>query len=144
MTLQIGPYTFRRIKAAGKCSKHTLAAVVGEDDGTLLVRGTEMDTYRTMVIFRVWKPTADDTQGVIALFVCDVDADRPYLCNSYEHVGQHGMADYNHVISRTRPATPADAIDLADELKDRGYMLSTRRRRPSARFMAKWLAMGNS
>ena len=36
-------------------------------------------------------------------------------------MGQHGTADYAHVISRTKPAKPEEYEDLLAELKTRGY-----------------------
>jgi hypothetical protein len=61
--------------------------------------------------------------GCIALFPDEkVDADG-YTCSSYEHVGQHGGADYVGVMRRTRPATPAEYDDLAEELSQLGYNL---------------------
>lgn len=42
-------------------------------------------------------------------------------CMSYLHVGQHGSADYGHVIRITRPAAPAEYADLLAELVRVGY-----------------------
>ena len=42
-------------------------------------------------------------------------------CVSYEHVGQHGSADYAYCISRTKPAKPEEYSDLLAELKTLGY-----------------------
>jgi hypothetical protein len=69
------------------------------------------------VIFRRWK--AGDGGGVIALF-----PDQPEgrgRVNSYEHVGQHGAADYPGLLRRTKPAKPAEYKDLLRELKHIGY-----------------------
>ena len=73
----------------------------------------------TKVIFRVWK----DNQEVIALFP-EVPADiNGFLCSSYQHVGQHGAADYDLVISRTTPAKPDQYRELQKELETLGYCL---------------------
>lgn len=49
-------------------------------------------------------------------------------CQAFEHIGQHGGADYHRVISLTIPVgdTGQDKIDkdeLIKELKERGYHL---------------------
>lgn len=71
------------------------------------------------VIFRVWR----DTGAVIALFPRLSDGVAGYTCQSYEHVGQHGGADPQTVISRTRLAKPAEYRELARELRGLGYKL---------------------
>jgi hypothetical protein len=78
------------------------------------------------VIFRKWRRGERD---VIALFP-GIDEGRG-LCRSYMHVGQHGAADYMHVVRLTTPAQPAEYSDLAAELRERGYDLDIRQRRPS-------------
>lgn len=83
----------------------------------------------TAVVFRVWNPRFG-CGGCIALFpLSDEGQD---LCSSYEHVGQHGLADYAAVISRTRPATPDDYASLKRELEGApfGYVLQVYKRRP--------------
>lgn len=73
------------------------------------------------VVFRRWKEG-----GVIALF-----PDQPEgrgLVNSYEHVGQHGAADYHGVVRDTKPAKPAEYRGLLRELKNIGYTPCVRRR----------------
>ena len=68
----------------------------------------------TPVIFRMWPrgsvdalfPTISEGRGLIRV---------------YAHVGQHGTADYNAVIGRTRPAKPAEYASLLRELKQIGY-----------------------
>lgn len=85
----------------------------------------------TVTIFRRWK----DSGTVIALFpFLDYNSgDASYgMCMSYEHVGQHGEADYDHVIKATLPASETDYEDLADELTALGYELDIRAKRPLA------------
>ena len=40
---------------------------------------------------------------------------------SYMHIGQHGAADYSHVIDTTKPATENEYTGLLNELKQAGY-----------------------
>ncbi len=40
---------------------------------------------------------------------------------SYMRLGQHGAADYKHVVATTRPATEDEYLDLLAELKQVGY-----------------------
>ena len=96
------------------------------------------DEYKTMVIFRVY-PDGD----VIALFPCqDADILGRY-CTSYEHIGQHGSADYEYVLSITRPASAKEAAPLVKELDGLGYNLAMRQRAPVWHYKDKWIAMGN-
>ena len=53
------------------------------------------------------------------------------LCTSYQHVGQHGSADYNWCIDQSRPATESEYLDLYNDLKEIGYDLKVYSRRPS-------------
>ena len=58
---------------------------------------------------------------VIALFPefpADLFGD---CCDAYEHVGQHGGADFHGVIQQTTPCSLNDAADLAAELTRIGY-----------------------
>ena len=50
--------------------------------------------------------------------------------SSYMHVGQHGAAAYEHVISQTRPVLwwDQDVLDFLDELKRIGYDVDVRQR----------------
>lgn len=67
------------------------------------------------IIFRYW-PEAKD---VIA-FMPDSETN-PGRVLSYEHIGQHGEADYGGLLPVTRPATPAEYADLLAELVSIGY-----------------------
>jgi hypothetical protein len=72
-----------------------------------------------VVVFRRWRDTGD----VIALFP-EMSADlQGRYCNSYEHVGQHGAADYFGVIQDTRPVNKKQYAELAGELTVIGYNL---------------------
>lgn len=86
----------------------------------------EKDTEITKVVFRFWYVSKD----VIALFP---DTWEYGFCDSYEHIGQHGDADYNGIISHSRPATPEEYEYLKQELESYpyGYNLKVLQRRPS-------------
>lgn len=79
---------------------------------------SEVSTPITLVVFRRW------TNGdIIALFP-QLPAD--YLgmyCDAFEHVGQHGGADYHGVVQATKPVALEDAADLIRELERNGYRL---------------------
>jgi hypothetical protein len=77
---------------------------------------------KTIVVFRYWQ------RELIALFP-ELAADmNGYYCDSYQHVGQHGGADYAGIIRNSRPATKQEYKDLAHELRQRGYKLDIRQR----------------
>ena len=79
----------------------------------------------TVVVFRRWRAFG---QTVIALFPEEVDRG---FCSSFEHVGQHGSADYHGVIRKTTPATPEEYADLKKELESQpyNYVLHVKQRR---------------
>ena len=84
----------------------------------------------TTVLFRRWRAEKDGS-GVIALFPFEPGWRHP-LVMSYEHTGQHGNADFNGVMRRTRPATPAEYAALKTELESPPfwYVLDVRQRTP--------------
>ena len=78
----------------------------------------------TPVIFRKWK----DTGTTIALFP-ELPADlNGSFCDAYEHIGQHGGADYFGVVQHTLPASRNESTALARELRRIGYRLKVMRR----------------
>jgi hypothetical protein len=78
-----------------------------------------MNEDQTLVIFRRWRDSGD----MIALFP-EIPADNHgWYCLSYEHVGQHGAADFYGVVQATSPATLKEAAALAEELTGIGYKL---------------------
>ena len=83
----------------------------------------EKDIEKTKVVFRKWKNEGD----IIALFP-EIDQG-PGCCLSYMHVGQHGEADYDHVIKKTIPANKEEYADLEKELSFVGYNLNVRLKR---------------
>ena len=85
----------------------------------------------TRVMFRHWPKSQG--AGIIALFP-DIPSDPVgRYCLSYEHVGQHGGADYHGMIGSTRPATPGEYEPLRQELESIGYDLKIQSRRSYGR-----------
>jgi hypothetical protein len=72
-----------------------------------------------IVVFRKWRHSGD----IIALFPTQPEDLNGLYCNSYEHIGQHGGADYYRVILSTTPASVAESTALAEELTRIGYNL---------------------
>lgn len=75
---------------------------------------------KTIVVFRKWK----DTGGVIALFPTIPSDLHGWYCESYEHVGQHGSADFHGVMQATTPARRKESLSLRRELRHIGYRLA--------------------
>jgi hypothetical protein len=70
----------------------------------------------TKVIFRKFKGGE-----IIALFPAIVGDNNPYAtCESYMHIGQHGSASVDLILS-TKPAKPEEYAPLLNELKSIGY-----------------------
>ena len=64
-----------------------------------------------------------DEDAIVARLGSDADpADvNGRYCTSYQHVGQHSSADYQHCIRQSRPATRREAASLLTELRRIGY-----------------------
>ena len=77
-----------------------------------------MSTPLDPVLIRVWH---DDASDVFALFPAAPADIHGTLCTCYQHVGQHGSADYLGCMSASRPATAEEAAPLLAELRQRGY-----------------------
>lgn len=86
-------------------------------------------TETTLVIFRKWK----EDGSIIALFP-GLNDETGYanrgMCMSYMHIGQHGEADYEHVIRMTVPAEDTEYEDLYEELLGLGYDLKVVKKKP--------------
>jgi len=95
-----------------------------EDDDEDYVDGKKEDPER--VLFRKWR---SGDKEIIALFPDMRENDG--TIGSFEHVGQHGGADYQLVLRQTTAATPEEYEDLKDELEDRGYNLRVMNRNQS-------------
>src|SRR5262249_7063268 len=88
--------------------------------------GRAMNEQDTLVIFRRWRDIGD----IIALFP-ELPSDyEGYFCDAYEHVGQHGGADYLGVVQATRPVSVDEAGDLIAELTRIGDRLKPINRAP--------------
>ncbi len=74
----------------------------------------------TPVVFRVWNARPRD---VIALFPALAAGNLRYLCESYEHFGQHGPADYINCIRKSKLAARKESASLLAELRRIGYKL---------------------
>ena len=73
---------------------------------------------KTEVIFRVFKEG-----NVLAMLPYEKYDRRGEFCNSYQHIGQHGAADYVGCMRETRPAKPEEYNELFQELTSIGYDL---------------------
>lgn len=79
------------------------------------------DNFKTDVIFRTFKSGGD----IVALFPGNAGDNRPYhTCDSYLHVGQHGIASVD-LVRITRLSTPEEYAPLFRELTNIGYDLRT-------------------
>lgn len=76
----------------------------------------------TKVIFRKFKEG-----DIIALFPELPGDNNPATCNSYMHVGQHGVADIG-IIRDTKPAHELEYKALYNELISIGYNLIVKQR----------------
>jgi hypothetical protein len=83
----------------------------------------EQEKYPVVVIFRKFKDEGD----ILALF--PYEKHNGYLIMSYQHIGQHGGADYNHCMKETIAAKPEEYASLQKELESLGYDLIIRKKR---------------
>lgn len=76
------------------------------------------------VVFRTYSDGS-----VIALFPSEAWGNG--LVSSFMHIGQHGGADYDGVVSVTRPSTPEESAPVQRELEAAPYeyTLNVRKRR---------------
>jgi hypothetical protein len=89
-------------------------------------------TDKTKVIFRKWR------DGTIDAIFPELPANRNGLdCVAYAHVGQHGAADYQGVISQTKPALPDEYAPLLTELTRIGYALDVVKREPRGAYQTR-------
>ena len=75
------------------------------------------------VIFRIF-PQGD----IIALFP-EIPWNQWGDITSYQHIGQHGPAEYDYCIKISKPATPKQYAELKRELISLGYQLDIKKRR---------------
>ncbi len=81
-----------------------------------------LSTDKQEVIFRM------DRDGIAFALFPNIPSSENYV-TCYEHIGQHGSADYEGCIAVSRPATEREYADLRDELTKIGYNLDIRKRR---------------
>jgi hypothetical protein len=94
------------------------------DTNYLGERNEAMQKETDVVVFRRWKSCG----SLIALFP-EIPSDLyGRYCEAYEHIGQHGGADFHGVIQHTVPVRPEECADLAEELTRIGYHLRPIRR----------------
>jgi len=95
-----------------------------------------------IVIFRVDLVNAGGE--VFALFPEDPASIDGNLCTSYQHIGQHGAADYDFCIARSRQASAAERAPLLAELRQIGYTDLLIRERATREMHLKRRAMAQS
>ena len=84
---------------------------------------------KTAVVFRKYKEG-----DIIALFPYEIDSGTCIM--SYQHVGQHSGADYDHMIHCTKPAKQKEYRDLYTELVGIGYDLEIIKRQNRHKYLA--------
>jgi len=93
----------------------------------------EKDNFVTEVVFRKFKDGE-----VIALFPYNVETYNGDIV-SFMHVGQHGCADYNHVVNKTKLIiNPEEYKELKNELENIGYNLKVIRKRNYDKFFKEY------
>jgi hypothetical protein len=90
----------------------------------------------TIVIFRTFR------EGIVFALFPELPADNyGVFCTCYEHVGQHGSADYRLCMANSHPAAPEQYATLFNELERRGYHLQVHHRAtPIMHERRRWLA----
>lgn len=80
---------------------------------------TKSRTTATVTMRTVFRKYPDGQ--IIALFPDVPWSERLGEVASYMHIGQHGAADYRHVVATTKPATEKESAGLLNELRQVGY-----------------------
>jgi len=88
----------------------------------------KLDKEKTIVIFRKWKRSNFPYNDILALFPEENGSVLNNTCMSYEHIGQHGQADYAYCIKKTLPANVIEYTNLKKELETIGYNLIVRKK----------------
>jgi len=97
------------------------------------------DNHKIDVIFRV--DNSKDFKGVVyALFPYDI-SDKKGSVTSYQHVGQHSSADYNHCIKTSKPASEKDYADLKKELESIGYNINVVKKRNYDKYLKNYKSL---
>lgn len=92
-----------------------------------MTHANDTKTETVDVIFRMWPGRGE----CLALFPGLIADEAKGYITSYEHVGQHGQADYLHCLRVTRPARIDEYHELKQELESIGYKLRVIQRRQS-------------
>jgi hypothetical protein len=95
----------------------------------------ERDTHATDMVFRV-DATKDFKGQVFALFPHEVESNG--MVTSYQHIGQHSSADYDHCIKTSRPATEEEYKSLKSELESFGYNINVVSKRNYNKYLAEY------
>ncbi len=80
------------------------------------------DINITDVVFRF--DTTKDWKGTIFALLPHEVSDHSGNVTSYQHLGQHSSADYQHCIAKSRPATESEYKDLKIEMECIGYNIN--------------------
>lgn len=101
----------------------------------------EKDIHTTDIIFRV--DNSKDFKGTIyALFPHEV-ADHNGCVTSYQHVGQHSSADYNHCIRTSKLANAKEYADLKKEMESIGYNINIVKKRNYNKYLESYKSVKN-
>lgn len=73
------------------------------------------DNQTIKVMFRIWNVDPNYPK-LIALFPDLAMEEDPAYVDSYQFIGQHGIAHYAHIMQKSRPATQEEYADLLKEL----------------------------
>ena len=97
------------------------------------------DTHITDIIFRVDK--SKDFKGtVFALFPHEC-SDHKGNVTSYQHLGQHGGADYGYCMATSRPAKESEYSDLKREMEGLGYNIKVVSKQNRGKFLQSYHAV---
>ena len=70
------------------------------------------------VVIRVWREKDGDVFALFPALPADNDG---YLCDSFQHLGGHGAANYGICIDKSRPANAAQIAEMVADLRKIGY-----------------------
>ena len=88
----------------------------------------KQDTFKTEMIFR------KDKAGVFALMPYDIATLEGHV-TYYQHVGQHGSADYQGCMRKSVPTNVIEYLDLYNELESLGYNIKIVKRMNHDRYL---------
>ena len=89
----------------------------------------KQDTFKTEMIFR------KDKMGVFALMPYEISSLEGHV-TVYQHIGQHGQADYQGCMRKSVPTNVIEYLDLYNELESLGYNIKITRRMNRNRYLA--------